>query len=264
MRLAIAQTAAEMTSARARVDWLAGALPELQRQGAQLVVLPELFLCGYFIGAQIVDRAEPSDGPYATEISALARRYGMAIHYGYSERSGDRFYNAAQCFGPDGQRLGGHRKLIFPPGFEADHFTPGAGCEVFDYCGLKVGMLICYDTEFPETMRHVTLLGAELVLVPTALAAKWRWVADMMIPTRAFENAVFLAYANHSGHENGMDYLGGSFFAAPDGEVIARAGAAPEILIVEIDPARLQKAQRQLPYLADRLRIDLAQPTQGQ
>ncbi|MGV8985972.1 MAG: nitrilase-related carbon-nitrogen hydrolase [Cypionkella sp.] len=175
----------------------------------------------------------------------------------YSERDSEKLFNAAQCFGPDGHRLGGHRKLIFPPGFEADHFTPGIGCEVFGYCGLTIGMLICYDTEFPETMRHVALLGADLVLVPTALAAKWKWVADMMIPTRAFENAVFLAYANHAGTENGMEYLGGSFFAAPDGEVIARAGAAPEIVIVDLDPERLLKAQRQLPYLTDRTRIRL-------
>lgn len=257
MRIAIAQTAAEMTSARERVDWLAGVLPDLRDRGVQLVLLPELFLCGYFIGAEIVTRAEETDGPFAQEIATLAQSHGVAIHYGYSERAGGTYYNAAQCFGPDGQRLGGHRKLIFPPGFEADHFTPGAGCEVFDYCGLKVGMLICYDTEFPETAREVALMGAQLVLVPTALAAKWQWVADMMIPTRAFENAMFLAYANHAGHENGFDYLGGSFLAAPDGEIIAKAGAGPEILVADIDTARLQKAQRQLPYLTDRLRITL-------
>ena len=257
MRIAIAQTAAEMTSARERVDWLAGVLPDLRDRGVQLVLLPELFLCGYFIGAETVTRAEETDGPFAQEIATLAQSHGVAIHYGYSERAGGTYYNAAQCFGPDGQRLGGHRKLIFPPGFEADHFTPGAGCEVFDYCGLKVGMLICYDTEFPETAREVALMGAQLVLVPTALAAKWQWVADMMIPTRAFENAMFLAYANHAGHENGFDYLGGSFLAAPDGEIIAKAGAGPEILVADIDTARLQKAQRQLPYLTDRLRITL-------
>ena len=257
MRLAIAQTAAEMTTVRQRLDWLAGALPGLRDRGVQLVVLPELFLCGYYIGAGIVQRAEARDGPSAQEIAGLARAHGIAIHYGYSEAADGAFYNAAQCFGPDGARLGGHRKLIFPPGFEADHFTPGAGCEVFDYLGLKIGMLICYDTEFPETMRHVALMGAQLVLVPTALAAKWQWVADRMIPTRAFENAVFLAYANHAGHENGLDYLGGSFLAAPDGEIIAKAGSAPEILVVDIDPVRLQKAQKQLPYLTDRLRIVL-------
>lgn len=92
MRIAIAQTAAEMTSARQRVDWLAAALPDLNEKGVKLVLLPELFLCGYFIGAEIVTRAEASDGPYAQEIAALAKRYGIAIHYGYSERAGDAFY----------------------------------------------------------------------------------------------------------------------------------------------------------------------------
>lgn len=254
-RLAVAQSPAELTTPRDRVNWLQEVLPELQRQGVDLMLLPELFLTGYNIGDKVSKWAEPSDGPFATKIAALAKRFGLAIHYGYAERAEGVIYGASQCFGPDGAHLGSHRKLILPPGFEADHFSPGAGCGLFTYRGLRIGTLICYDSEFPETARHVATLGAELILVPTALGAQWGWVSRTLIPARAFENGVFLAYANHSGRENGLDYLGESFIAAPDGEMLARAGKSPELLITNLDPARVQKAQARLPYLVDRNRL---------
>jgi len=257
-RLAVAQSPAELVTPRDRVDWLQEALPELQRQGVDLMLLPELFLTGYNIGDKVNEWAEPSDGPLAAETAALAKRFGLAIHYGYAERANGVIYGASQCFGPDGARLGGHRKLILPPGFEADHFAPGAGCSLFIYRGLRIGTLICYDSEFPETARHVASLGADLILVPTALGAQWGWVSQTLIPARAFENGVFLAYANHAGRENGLDYLGESFIAAPDGEVLARAGQSSEMLIADLDPARVQKAQARLPYLIDRNRLQIS------
>jgi len=256
-RLAVAQSPADLATPRERVDWLARALPELQGQGVDLLLLPELFLTGYNIGDKVTAWAEPADGPYAREIAAMAQGSGLAIHYGFAERAGGLIHGAAQCFGPDGARLGGHRKLILPPGFEADHFAPGSGCSLFDHAGLRIGTLICYDAEFPEAARHVAALGAELILVPTALGAQWGWVSRTLIPARGFENGVFLAYANHAGQENGMDYLGMSFIAAPDGVELARAGSAPEILIADLDPDRVCEAQARLPYLTDRGRLCL-------
>lgn len=257
-RLAVVQSPAELGTPRDRVDWLARTLPDVQRQCVDLLLLPELFLTGYNIGDKVNQWAETADGPFAAEIAALAKRFGVAIHYGYAECADGVIYNASQCFGPDGARLEGHRKLILPPGFEADHFAPGVGCSLFTYRGLRIGTLICYDCEFPETTRHVALLGAELILVPTALGAQWGWVGRTLIPARAFENGVFLAYANHSGRENGFDYLGESFIAAPDGEVLARAGQSSELLVAEVDPSRVQQAQARLPYLVDRNRLQMS------
>src|SRR5690606_26744464 len=107
-RLAVAQSPAELVTPRDRVDWLQEALPELQRQGVDLMLLPELFLTGYNIGDKVNEWAEPSDGPLAAETAALAKRFGLAIHYGYAERANGVIYGASQCFGPDGARLGGH------------------------------------------------------------------------------------------------------------------------------------------------------------
>ena len=214
-------------------------------------MLPELFATGYNIGDRIAARAELADGPTALTIATLAKAHNIAIHYGFAETDGNNTFNAAQCFGPNGMRLGGHRKLAIPPGFEADHFKRGEGCSLFIYKGLQIATLICYDAEFPETARHVASMGAELILVPTALGAQWDWVSKTMVPTRAYENGVFLAYANSAGTENGMGFLGQSFIAAPNGKELARAGASPELIYAELKREQVTKAQSRLPYLND-------------
>ncbi|HMB75443.1 MAG TPA: carbon-nitrogen hydrolase family protein [Kiloniellaceae bacterium] len=256
-KLAVGQTPAELATPSDRIDWLTEALPDLRQQAVDLLLLPEFFLTGYHIGDKVYERAEAAEGPSAEQIAALAERFGLAVHYGYAERADGVIYSAAQCFGPNGRRLGHHRKLAIPPGFEQTYYAAGGGCKLFSYCGLKIAPLICYDAEFAEPARHVASKGAQLVLVSTALSAQWGWVARSMIPTRAYENGVFLAYANHAGTENGLDYLGASFIAAPDGVELARAGDAPEILVADLDPARVARAQTRLPYVTDCRRLQL-------
>ena len=256
-RLAVAQSPGELTGKTARLDWLGKALDKVAKNGADLVLLPELFSCGYNLGNRLIDKVEPSDGETATSLAQLANEFGIAIHYGYAELSDGKIYNAAQCIGPDGFVLGHHRKLAIPPGFERDIFVAGQGCQLFSYRGFKIATLICYDAEFPETFRHVAALGADLVLVPTALGEKWGWVANKMIPTRAFENGVFLAYSNSAGIENGLHFLGESFIATPDGREIARAGRDPEIVYANLDRGLVAKAQARLPYLVDRQKLRL-------
>lgn len=251
-RLAVGQSPAELPTVGDRLDWLSDILPSVAEKGADLLVLPELFATGYHIGDQVAARAEPADGPIGQAISALAKSFGVAIHYGFPEADDARIYNSAQCFGPDGARLGGHRKLAIPPGFERGHFTPGQECRLFTYRDVRIATLICYDAEFPEIVRRAATLGAELVLVPTALGAQWGWVARCMIPTRAFENGVFLAYANSAGSENGLDFLGQSLIAAPDGQELARAGATAEILFGDLQMDRVAAARSRLPYLSER------------
>ena len=247
-RLAVAQVDGALGPA-ARLDWLAEVLAGLE---ADMLVLPELFACGYNVGDALRARAEPAEGPVAEKVARLAQAHGVAVHYGYAEAADGVVYNAAQCFGPDGARLGHHRKLAIPPGMEEGYFTPGAGCSTFDFKGLRFGMLICYDVEFPEAVRHVAGLGAQVVLAPTALGAQWEWVAQTLVPARGFENGVYLAYANSAGAENGMAFLGQSFIGAPDGVVLARAGGSAEVIVADVDAARVAAAQARLPYLRDR------------
>ena len=257
LSLALAQAPSDLVGWSARMQWLAQHLPEIAKKGADLVVLPELFACGYAIGAQTRASAQPAHGPTAQRLSELAQRFKLAIHCGYAERADETLYNSAMCIGPDGTLLGHHRKLAIPPGFEREYYTAGQGITLFTYRGFKIATLICYDAEFPETVRHAAALGADLVLVPTALGADWGWVADTMLPTRAYENGVFLAYANGSGTQGDMEFLGKSVIAAPNGTELARASRTSEILYASLDPAMVRKAQLRLPYLLDRTSLDL-------
>ncbi|MBL6932085.1 MAG: hydrolase, partial [Rhodospirillales bacterium] len=105
------------------------------------------------------------------------------------------------------------------------------------------------DVEFPEFVREAALAGAEIILAPTALRSRWGFVANKMIPTRAFENGVFLLYANHAGREGTSEYLGESVIVGPDGAELARAGSGEEVLGARLVSANIERARKTLPYL---------------
>jgi len=258
VRLAVAQPPAGLATWQDRMAWVRESLPTWAADDVDIALLPELFACGYHIGDAVTDRAEPTDGPSFRAMSAQARQSGIALHYGFAEVFEGRFYNASLCVGPDGTVLSHQRKLAIPPGFEQAHFTPGEGCNLFTFNGMRFATLICYDAEFPETARQVAGLGAQVILVPTALGAQWGWVAHTMIPCRAYENGVYLAYANSAGSQNGMDFLGASVIAAPGGQEAARAGAEPEVIYADLDAGQVRIAQAKLPYLKDRLSLRLS------
>lgn len=115
-------------------------------------------------------------------------------------------------------------------------------------------MVICYDVEFPEYVRTAALAGAELLLVPTALPAGdiSRRVSEHVVPTRAFENGIFVAYADLCGKEADLEYCGRSVIVGPDGDEIARAGSGETLMIADIDPSAYDECRRQNPYLAER------------
>ncbi len=257
LHIAVIQSPGHLGGPEDRLNWLDACLASHGAGRFDLVALPELFVTGYNVGARLRERAEPADGPSAGHIAGLARKFGFAIHYGYAELSDDGLYNSALTFGPDGQPIGRHRKLAIPPGFEVDHFTGGVGCTLFELKGFRVATLICYDAEFPETFRHVSETGADLVVVPTALAHQWDVVARRLIPTRAFENGVYVAYANHCGEEGDIRYLGESCIVGPDGRDMARAGAEEEVISAHLAKDRVAAARTRLPYHIDRRRIRL-------
>lgn len=251
LNVVVAQSPAELNSPQDRLSWLTRSLEERAHQPCDLIILPELFQSGYHVGGKVVDHAEPFDGPFAKSIAELAYTYSTAILYGYSERQDEILYNSAQCLNKKGQLIGHHRKLLLPPGFEGDQFTPGDSCQLFELKGFKVGILICYDIEFPENLRHIALQGADLVAVPTALGAQWGVVSEKVVPTRAFENGVYVCYSNSCGHENGMEFFGGSCVINPDGSDLARAGKTPVFLHSCIKKSDVAAAQSRLPYHKD-------------
>ncbi|MEZ5776374.1 MAG: nitrilase-related carbon-nitrogen hydrolase, partial [Hyphomicrobiaceae bacterium] len=240
MRIAIYQGDGAGLTGEGRLERLKGAAGEAR---ADLLVTPELFMSGYAVGDAIPRLAEPADGPMAAAVARIARASGTAIVYGFPERAGGVIYNTAQAIGADGRVLARHRKLAIPPGRERAHFTSGGGLTQFDLAGLRLGLVICYDIEFPETVRAHARAGAHAVIAPTALGAEWDVVAERLVPARAFENGVFVAYANHAGREGDMHYLGGSVIAGPDGRDRARAGAGGCVIAAVMDRESVARAQ---------------------
>ena len=251
LMIAVAQVDASRPAGAERMQWLAQQLQLAKGQGVELLVVPELFASGYHTGPQVEQIAEAADGPIATAIMALAQTYQIAIHYGFAEREGQALYNAAQCIGPLGSVLGHYRKRLLPPGFEATYFTKGSETSVFKWRGFNIGMLICYDAEFPELARKLALKGADIILVPTALGSQWGWVAQQMMPTRGYENGVYFVYANYCGAENNMAFLGESFIASPLGHVAIRAGSEEALIVAQVSLDDVHTAQKRLPYLQD-------------
>ncbi|WP_136658297.1 carbon-nitrogen hydrolase family protein [Nitratireductor sp. XY-223] len=250
LNVAVAQSPADLHGPDERLAWLEETVAGLIDRSVDLLVLPELFVCGYNVGDAIAGWAESQDGPALRRIGRLARDCRTAIAFGYAEKESDRIYNSAACIAKDGTVIGTHRKLLLPPGFESDHFDRGAGCSTFMIGAFTVALLICYDAEFPEAFRRVG--AADLVLVPTALAAEWGVVADRVIPTRAFENGQFVCYANHAGTERGLEYLGRSCIVAPDGKDLARAGGGEGLISARLELDRVARARARLPYHRDR------------
>ncbi|MGW3490569.1 carbon-nitrogen hydrolase family protein [Streptomyces sp. NPDC001054] len=273
LRLALAQSSGTPGDVRANLDALDALAARAASSGAHLLVAPELFLSGYAPehrspqAGVAGSRSEPDAPPLAAlaleeaeaaaELGALARRHGLAVLAGYPERAGSATYNSALLVGPEGAPLAAYRKTHLYGPYERAVFTAGDRAVVqAELRGIRLGVLICYDVEFPENVRAHADAGTEVLLVPTALLAPYDFVARSLVPVRAFESQLHIAYVNRTGPEGGFDFVGLSCLAAPDGTASARAGAGPELLLAEADPALLAASRAANPYLADR-RTDL-------
>jgi 5-aminopentanamidase len=255
MRIALYQGPDEPGSIARNLALLEARATEAARRGARLMICPEMFLSGYNIGPEQASRlAEPANGPALARVAAIARASGVALLLGYPERGeGDAIYNAVQLIGRDGRSLANYRKCHLFGDLDRGMFRAGAGpTALVQLDGIRVGLLICYDVEFPESVRLLALAGADLVAAPTALMDPFEAVARILVPARALENQVFLAYANRSGREGDLHYCGLSCVVGPDGAELARAGRGEQLILASLDLAGLSASRLANPYLADR------------
>ncbi|MEW2048578.1 carbon-nitrogen hydrolase family protein [Streptomyces sp. NPDC005476] len=253
MRTALLQSSGRPGSVAENLKVLDEAADRAAAAGAGLLAVPEMFLTGYAIGDDIARLAEPADGDSADAVARIAGRHGLAIAYGYPERDGGTVYNSAQLISADGARLANYRKTHLFGCFERDHFRPGEQQVVqAELNGLTVGLMICYDVEFPENVRAHALAGTDLLLVPTAQMHPFQFVAESVIPVRAFENQLYVAYVNRVGQEGGFEFVGLSTLAGPDGVARTRAGRGEELVFADADPVALAASREMNPYLKDR------------
>lgn len=249
LRIAIAQGCAP------GLDALDAAAEQAAGRGARLLLTPELSLTGYVRGMATALSAQSalSAASAPDDVAEVAARHGVAVVYGRPERDGGAVFNTVRLVGPDGAPLATYRKTHLYGDQERAAFAPGDDLVVqADLDGVRIGLLICYDVEFPEAVRAHALAGTELLAVPTALMRPHEFVPRMLVPARAYENGLHIAYANRCGQEGGYDFAGLSCLAGPDGEVRAGAGAGPEVLIADVAPAHTAAVRAVTPYLTDR------------
>lgn len=236
-------------------------------QGAQLVVLPEMFNCPYRAEAFPGYAETYPGGDTFNMLSSAAGEEGVYLVGGsVPEREGDLVYNASYIFGPDGSLLGRHRKIhLFdvdlPGGIRVkESSTLGAGktITVAPTPFGPLGVAICYDVRFPELIRLMALQGAKIVVIPAAFnmttgPAHW----DLVFRTRAVDNQLFVVAASPARDVSaGYVAYGHSMVVDPWGGVIARAGDGEEVLTAALDFPTLDRIRNELPLLAHR-RTDL-------
>ena len=213
---------------------------------ADLIVLPELCLSGYYFSSidQIASIAHSSDDESFERFTALAMKKNCAIVFGFAEKSEERFYNSAACITPEGVQ-GIYRKThLFAE--EKKWFTPGdSGFFTFRHQDARIGVLICFDWRFPEAARSLALLGADVICHPSNLVSReFLWSTAMK--AHAIENRVYVAIANRIGTESNGDksltFAGCSQIISCDGEILAACDATEErVIIAEIDIAESRR-----------------------
>jgi N-carbamoylputrescine amidase len=268
---------------------------EAAGRGAQIVCLKELFNTTYFAKSTRVehfDLAEPVPGPITDTMQALAKELEIVIIVPiFVRRAAGLYMNSAVVIDADGSILGVYDKMHIPhdPMFEEKYyFTPGDahldyhgerpgeanGFKVWKTRYATIGVLVCWDQWYPEAARITALMGAEVLLYPTAIgwhpkekdewgrpqADAWRTIQR----SHAIANGVYVAAANRVGLEpepgtDGIEFFGHSFVCDPFGRMMAEAGTDEEILIAECDPKAIEYTRRNWPFLRDR-RIDAYGP----
>lgn len=251
MRIAICQSEGVPGSKTENFKILSKAAESAAEQGARLLICSEMFLTGYNIGDAVFELAEPVDGPAFQSAGAIAREAEIALLYGYPERDGDWVYNSAILIDRNGKALANYRKTHLYGPEEKRLFQKGDGFVITDLEGVRIGILICYDVEFPEAVRRLALSGAALVAVPTAIMQPFCHTCHMLVPARAYENQIFVAYANRCGKEGDLTYCGLSCVVGPDGKDRLRAGVDEGLLVTDIDLSDIDISRQINPYLTD-------------
>lgn len=223
-------------------------------RGANVVVLPELFIPGYVLDAARLERAaEPLNGPTLEAWLAAANKLNIYIAGGFCERSNGRLYNSAMLVGPSGVLL--HYRKLHLFDLEKELFAPGdLGLQVVETPIGKLGLCVCYDLRFVEVMRSLALQSADLVLVPTAWVQGFDKVVtngDGLVgqalgaAVQANLNQVFVACASQMGTAGGVEFLGCSVIVDPYGRVIAGPASRDraDVLLAAINIGDAKSAQ---------------------
>ena len=266
--MCVAQTTSYKDGKEYNLQRAGDMIREAAANGASLIAFPEMYLTGYTASRRIFDLCEPAKGPSFERMAAFAAENSIHVAYGYpecrpkdtpsgssdghSEGNSDEppfVYNSVNFISDKGELIGTYAKSHLFAG-ENIHFTPGNEFKVFDTELGKIGLLICYDLEFPEPARRVAVRGAEVVIAISANMGAFYAPHDHFAKCRAMENCCYLVYSNYVGSDNRFTYVGKSGVYAPDGVLQGNdPDDAEELVYAEIDLEKARNLAPEIKYL---------------
>ena len=218
---------------------------------SDILVFPESLITGFPSPHNIASLAEPLHGPSLRAIQQAARERDIAVVVGLTEEDQGRYYNTSVLVTPEGIALS-YRKTHLWVG-EGELVQAGDRYTTVQWRGVRIGLLICYDCEFPESARALAELGAELLLITDGNMQPYGPVHRTAVMARAQENQVFAAMVNRVGPGiDDLTFAGGSLVADPFGQVLFEAGQEACRHSLRLDLARIASARRYYDYHADR------------
>lgn len=261
MRIAAMQARSGFLDVPRNLALVDTAAASTRASGADLLVTPELFACGYapallrpHLSAELTLRI--SEG-----MADISRRHGLGVVYSLPMRGDGGWHIGAVLLDRSGEELLRYRKVhLFGEEERSTFAASSAPPNAVEFDGLRLGMLICYDAEFPESVRALADAGADVVLIPTALGVGFESVPEVLLRARALENQVGVVYSNQIGRVptegGGSLRMGGrSIIIGPDGRVLAKAGAADQelkVITAGFSRAQIARARSTVSYGEDR------------
>jgi predicted amidohydrolase len=227
-----------------------------EARGSDLILLPEIWPCGYFSYDRYASDSETTDGPLINALSQKARDLKACLFTGsFVERDGERLFNTCLLLGPSGEILAKYRKIhLF--GFESEErkrLARGSEIAVADTPFGRAGLAICYDLRFPELFRRMVDAGAEYFLVTAAWPATRRDAWKLFCRARAHENLAYLFACNAAGTSHDVEINGNSLIVDPWGKILAEGGQSESLITCDIDPSAAKTLRSQFPALDDRV-----------
>lgn len=226
--------------------------------GARLVCFPEIHLSPFFpqySGLNASSYAIPIDHEVMTQFREQCRALNVVACPNIYLQEDDKRYDASPVIDADGSLLGVSKMVHIvqaPFFYEQDYYAPSdSGFQVYNTAVGRIGIVICFDRHFPESLRSCALKGAQLVVVPTANTVgepleMFAWE----LRVQAMQNGVYIAMCNRVGLEGEMDFCGESIVVDPNGDVVAKADDQEQILYADIDLGSVDQARQARPYLA--------------
>ncbi|MFS0647024.1 carbon-nitrogen hydrolase family protein [Siminovitchia sp. 179-K 8D1 HS] len=216
----VAQLTPKLGDKQYNYERIAETVVKAREERAQIVIFPELFLSGYSVGKNLSEMSETIDGPYMTKVRNLCKQQGIYVVLGFPEDGQDgNYYISSALIDDQGKVLGVYRKMhLFDA--EKNYFQPGSTFEVIETPLGSIGLMICFDVEFPEIARALKLLGADLIVIINANMHPYEMHHHIFARSRAMENEIPVIICNRLGKEGELDFCGDSMVIDAAGKIL--------------------------------------------